>query len=233
MTGELELDRQTIVTELDRRIDVAGHKEIRGAIVVVVPEPCRETVDGTADAQIAGDVRKLPSSCVVQSAVSIEFINDQQVVLGVVFNPFTDEIFTAKKGQGAFLNGNPIRVAEESRIRRAIIATGLPYEKSNLEPMIKRLRAVLTNCADIRRLGSAALDICWVASGRLDGYYDSLSLWDFAAARLIALEAGAKCGNFSDVPEGIDPQFYDQDLLITNEILFPQLLTILQSSLKQ
>ncbi|MBM87901.1 MAG: inositol monophosphatase [Gammaproteobacteria bacterium] len=163
-----------------------------------------------------------------QSAVSIAFVNQGDVTVGVVFNPFTNELFTAHKGGGAFLNGIPIQVAVQSQLNRAIIATGFPYEKSNLEPMIKRVRAVLTHCADIRRLGSAALDICWVAAGRLDGYYESLSLWDFAAARLIAIEAGAKCGHFSEVPEGVDPQFYDQDLLITNEILYPQLLTVLQ-----
>lgn len=196
--------------------DTSAIKDIKGPFWIIDP------IDGTVNFAHGHN----------QSAVSIAFVNDQQVLLGVVFNPFTDEMFTAQKGEGAFLNGNPIRVAEESQIGRAIIATGFPYEKSNLEPMIKRLRAVLTNCADIRRLGSAALDICWVASGRLDGYYESLSLWDFAAARLIALEAGAKCGNFSEVPEGIDPQFYDQDLLVTNEVLFPQLLTVLQSALK-
>ena len=168
-----------------------------------------------------------------QCAVSIAFVDNGNVVIGVVFNPFTDELFTARKGAGAFLNSEPIQVAGESRLERAIIATGFPYEKSNLEPMIKRVGAVLTYCADIRRLGSAALDICWLAAGRLDGYYESLSVWDFAAARLIALEAGAKCGHFSEVPQGSDPQFYDQDLLIANDALYPQLLTLLQQAQSQ
>lgn len=165
-----------------------------------------------------------------QSAVSIAFVKGGEVLLGVVFNPFMNELFTAHKGGGAYLNGEKIQVANESRLNRAIIATGFPYEKSNLEPIIRRVREVLTHCADIRRLGSAALDICWVAAGRLDGYYESLSVWDFAAARLIALEAGAKCGHFSDLPEGVDPQFYDQDLLIANEKLYPQLRAVLQNS---
>ena len=232
-------------TELVTDADLAADQFISGKISERFPEHLIVSEESAPDTSAIQDIKGPfwiidPIDGTVnfahghnQSAVSIAFINDQQVLIGAVFNPFTDEMFTAQKGKGAFLNGNPIRVAEESRIRRTIIATGFPYEKSNLEPMIKRVRAVLTNCADIRRLGSAALDICWVASGRLDGYYESLSLWDFAAARLIALEAGAKCGNFSEVPEGIDPQFYDQDLLITNEVLFPQLLTILQSSLKQ
>ena len=90
--------------------------------------------------------------------------------MGVVFNPFTDEMFSALKGQGATLNGSPIAVAEEEDLSRAIIATGFPYDKSAIEPLIKRVRVILTNCADIRRLGSAALDICWLAAGRMDGY---------------------------------------------------------------
>ena len=77
-----------------------------------------------------------------QSAVSIAFVNQGDVTVGVVFNPFTNELFTAHKGGGAFLNGIPIQVAVQSQLNRAIIATGFPYEKSNLEPMIKRVRAV-------------------------------------------------------------------------------------------
>ena len=93
------------------------------------------------------------------SAVSIAYVQQQQIEIGVVYNPFTKEMFSACKGSGAFLNGQSIQVAKESDLERAIIATGFPYEKSNLEPMIKRLNSVLSNCADIRRIGSAALDI--------------------------------------------------------------------------
>jgi len=165
-----------------------------------------------------------------QSAVSIAYVQDQQVEVGVVFNPFMDEMFSAQHKRGAFLNAKPIQIAQESELRRAIVATGFPYEKDNLEPLIARVREVLTHCADIRRLGSAALDICWLAAGRLDAYYESLSVWDFAAARLIALEAGAECGHFSAIPAGRDPQFYEQDLLIANPDLYPQLLALLQAA---
>ena len=95
--------------------------------------------------------------------------------------------------------------------------------------MVSRLRRILEACADIRRLGSAALDICWLAAGRLDGYYESLSLWDFAAARLVAEEAGATCGHFGEVPAHIDPQVYDRDLLIATPELFAQLRGLLRA----
>jgi myo-inositol-1(or 4)-monophosphatase len=166
----------------------------------------------------------------IQSGISIALVLNKQITMGVVFNPFTDEMFSALKGQGATLNGSPIAVAEEEDLSRAIIATGFPYDKSAIEPLIKRVRVILTNCADIRRLGSAALDICWLAAGRMDGYYESLSLWDFAAAQLIAKEAGAEYGHFSEVPPDIDPQFYDQDILISNPNLFPKLKKLLQQA---
>ena len=165
-----------------------------------------------------------------QSAVSIAHVRNQKIVAGVVYNPFTSEMFWAQLGGGAFLNDRPIQVAQESDPRRAIIATGFPYDKATLEPMLNRVAQILRECADIRRLGSAALDICWVAAGRLDGFYESLSLWDFAAAQLIAREAGAQYGHFSAVPTGIDPQFHCDDILVANSALFPRLRDILQKA---
>lgn len=163
------------------------------------------------------------------SAISIAYVEEATIKAGVVFNPFSKELFSAELGSGACLNGSPIQVSEVTQMKRALIATGFPYDKSTLEPMIKRVHAVLENCADIRRLGSAALDICFVAMGRLDGYYESLSIWDFAAAQLIAKEAGASFGHFSPVPATIDPQFYDQNIVIANPSIYPQLRALLQS----
>lgn len=165
-----------------------------------------------------------------QSAVSIAFVDRGQLQHGVVFNPFTSELFAAQRGCGATLNGEALSVAAETRLDRAIVATGFPYVKTGLEPMLARLSLVIAHCADIRRLGSAALDICFVAAGRLDGYYESLSIWDYAAAQLIAKEAGAVYGHFGDVPEGVDPQFHSQDILVSNSALFDELRTLLRSA---
>lgn len=163
-----------------------------------------------------------------QSAVSIAFVDKGTIQHGVVYNPFSDELFAAQRGGGATLNGRRIEVASQSRLDRAIIATGFPYVKDGLDPMLRRLSAVLAECADIRRLGSAALDICFVAAGRLDGYYESLSVWDYAAAQLIAREAGAVYGHFGDLPEGVDPQFHSQDILVANSALFDELRSLLR-----
>jgi len=164
----------------------------------------------------------------IQSAVSVAFFDQQQARVGVVYNPFTDEMFAAESGRGATLNGKTIHVAQESDLRRALIATGFPYEKSDIAILVARVQTILTHCADIRRLGSAALDICWLAAGRIDGYYESLSVWDFAAAQLVATEAGARFGHFSALPESANPQLWGKDILVANPALYPQLYKLLQ-----
>ena len=163
-----------------------------------------------------------------QSAVSIAFVENGVIEIGVVFNPFTNELFAARRGQGATLNGLKIAPSAQIHLRQALIATGFPYQKTDLRPILSRLEAVLNGCADIRRLGSAALDICFVATGRLDGYYESLSLWDFAAAQLIAKEAGAVYGSFGDLAHDVNEQFNTENILVTNPFIFNDLKSLLR-----
>lgn len=147
-------------------------------------------------------------------AVSIAFAQGGRVVSGVVYNPFLEELFEAQEDQPAILNGETIKPSALEDLRRGVIATGFPYNKSTVPEIIERVQIMLLNCQDIRRLGSAAMDICWVACGRLDGYFESLSPWDFAAARLIAKNAGATCGHFTPVPDGQLAEMYCHNLLI-------------------
>jgi myo-inositol-1(or 4)-monophosphatase len=163
-------------------------------------------------------------------AVSIAFGFQGEVQIGVVYNPFLDELFCAQYGRGATLNGTNITPSDETNLRKAVFATGFPYDKSGVPPILKRIESIIMHTQDMRRLGSAALDICWVACGRLDIYFESLSLWDFAAARLIALEAGATCGHFSDVPDNVPPCIHNKDLLITTPALFDGCREILVSA---
>ncbi|KZX72620.1 inositol monophosphatase [Oleiphilus sp. HI0009] len=155
-------------------------------------------------------------------AVSIAFACDGDVQCGVVYNPFLDEMFCGLKGAGATLNEEAISISGQQNFRKAVFATGFPYDKSTLPPILERVTIMLEKCQDLRRLGSAALDICWVACGRHDFYFESLSPWDFAAARVIAIEAGARCGHFSEVPAHIPAAIYDQNLLISSPALFDQ-----------
>lgn len=156
-------------------------------------------------------------------AVSIAFAMDGEVKVGMVHNPFLDETYSSIIGQGSFLNGKKLAVSHQTSLRKAVIATGFPYDKSTVPEIMKRTEKVLMHIQDIRRLGSAAMDICWVANGRLDGYFESLSPWDFAAARLIAQEAGATCGHFTPVPADIPACIHCDNLLITTPEIYQAL----------
>ena len=150
-----------------------------------------------------------------QVAVSIAYAENGQVRSGVVHAPFPGETFRATESMGATLNGAPIRHSGADTPRQSLFATGFPYTKDDLAPLIRRLDAMIHQCRDLRRIGSAALDICWVACGRLDIYYENVSPWDFAAARLIAKEAGATVGHFGEVPEGYPADLWGKDILIS------------------
>jgi len=168
-----------------------------------------------------------------QSAVSIAYAENGHVQVGVVHSPFcagTGETFVGVRGHGARLNGNTIRHSHQTRVRNTLFATGFPYRKDTLGPIVRRLGVMLEQCQDLRRLGSAALDICWVACGRLDAYYESVSPWDFAAGRIIALEAGAIAGHFSDVPEGESPDLWGQDIIIAAPGVYEELRNILRKA---
>ncbi|WP_297792443.1 inositol monophosphatase family protein [uncultured Marinobacter sp.] len=165
-----------------------------------------------------------------QVAVSIAYAEKGRVQAGVVHAPFPGETFRATKGEGATLNGEPIKHSGATVPRDSLFATGFPYTKDSLEPLVKRLDAMIHNCRDLRRIGSAALDICWVACGRLDIYYENVSPWDFAAARLIALEAGATAGHFGDVPDGYPADLYGRDILISAPAIWEPVRQILRSA---
>jgi myo-inositol-1(or 4)-monophosphatase len=156
-----------------------------------------------------------------QVGVSIACAIDAKVVAGAVFAPFLGELFTASLGAGAFLNGEPISVSPTDRLESALIATGFPYDRANVPNICKRLQALLSRCRDIRRLGAASLDICWVACGRLDAYYEeTINPWDGAAACLIAREAGARIGHYAyDSPTQRRTERYPGDLFVDNLIV--------------
>jgi len=144
---------------------------------------------------------QLPFFC-----ISIAFALEGKTVMGVVFNPLDGELFSAVAGQGAFLNSNGIRVSKTTAIGDSLLATGFPYNVlSEFEAVTGRLSNLMQHAQGIRRLGSAALDLCYVGCGRLDGFWEqNLKPWDTAAGALIAAEAGAVITDFSDTPYTID-----------------------------
>lgn len=116
----------------------------------------------------------------------------RRTVAGVIYNPFTDELFTASIGKGATLNGSPISIKRDARLETTLLATGFGYSPERRREQAEILVHLLPRIRDIRRIGSAAYDLCLLASGRLDAYYEmGIQEWDFAAGVLIATEAGA------------------------------------------
>ncbi len=127
------------------------------------------------------------------SAVSVGFVHRQEGLIGIVYNPFMDELFMGIKGQGATLNDRPIKVSEKP-MEKAIISIGTaPYYEELHDKSIAALTALYPLCADFRRTGSAALDLCYIACARQDGYFEyRLCPWDYAGASVILSEAGGK-----------------------------------------
>lgn len=133
-------------------------------------------------------------------AVSIAFAVENDVVVGIVLNPVTGELFTASAGGGAECNRRPIRVSEVPLLTDSLLVTGFPYDvREDPDPFLARFARCLTAAQGIRRLGSAALDLCHVACGRFEGFWEeNLKPWDTAAGMLIAREAGARVTDFSN-----------------------------------
>ena len=127
-----------------------------------------------------------------QVAVCVALCDGEDVLAGVVLDVIRDELFAAVAGGGATLDGAPITVSTTPELAASVIATGFPYDHDRYaDALMPSLAAVLANVAGIRRFGSAALDLCWTACGRFDGYYEySLKPWDIAAALLVVNEAG-------------------------------------------
>ena len=124
-------------------------------------------------------------------SVSIAAVTEGETVIGVVYDPTLDETFTAIRSQGAALNDAPIECSM-TPLAHSIIGTGFSYSAAERTQQADLLRAVLPAVGDLRRVGSAAISLCWVGCGRLDAFYETgLEPWDFAAGSLIALEAGA------------------------------------------
>ncbi|MEE1657490.1 inositol monophosphatase family protein [Microvirga sp. CF3062] len=125
-------------------------------------------------------------------AVSAALRIDGVSVLGVVHAPFQGQTFWAAAGRGAYRNGERIKASSLTDVRRALIGTGFPHHRARIDEVVDRLKPLLREFGDIRRLAAPALDICWVADGRLTGFVDRIHEWDVAAAGLIAMEAGAR-----------------------------------------
>ncbi len=158
-------------------------------------------------------------------AVSIALLKDGVPQIGVVYCPMQDEMFAACRGNGAWLNGTPIRTTDTKFLVEALVATGFPYDiHKNLDAVLGQIRAILPKVRDIRRAGAAAVDLAYVACGRLDGFWEmDLQPWDTAAGWLLVTESGGVVSDFSG--QAYSP--FTPEILAANSPLHPLLTDLL------
>ena len=158
-------------------------------------------------------------------AASIALAFKGQVQQAVVYDPTRNDLFFASKGRGAFLNDKRLRVSKRIRMADSLIGTGFPFRRGDdFNRYLKMFEAVMRNCAGLRRPGAAALDLCYVAAGYTDGFFETgLSPWDMAAGSLLVTEAGGLVGNFT----GDADYLYQREVVAGNPKVYAQLVQLL------
>ena len=159
-------------------------------------------------------------------AVSIGLEINSEIRYGVIFNPIFNELFFAEKNKGSFLNERKIQISDNSEIKNCLIGTGFPYDRwQKGDYYIKQYLAFMKRCQGVRRAGAAAIDLCYVACGRLDGFFENkLRPWDMAAGSLIITEAGGKITQF----DGEDWHYSNDTILACNGKIHEKMIEILR-----
>ncbi|MCD8105158.1 MAG: inositol monophosphatase [Lachnospiraceae bacterium] len=176
-----------------------------------------DPVDGTTNL-----IHHFPESC-----ISLALAEGHEVVAGMIYNPWMEELFFAVQGGGASLNGRPIHVSDSATLADSLISVGTtPYSHEYADRVFSQIKDVFLCAQDIRRLGSAAMDLAYVACGRVDAYFEQfLKPWDFAAGMLIVREAGGEVTDYQGEP--ISPE-YPQSVLATNGRIHEELTEVLR-----
>ena len=158
-------------------------------------------------------------------SVSIGFEQQGNIHCGAVYDPVRDELFTARRGGGAFLNGSSIEVSKTPELGASLLLTGFPYDfREKLERAMFLFRGFLMASQAVRRAGSAALDLCYMASGRCDGFWElDLQPWDTAAGRVILEEAGGRVSGFRGEPFSV----YDKAILASNGSIHEEMMRVI------
>jgi len=194
----------------DYLVEEAGIKRKSSAFCWVL-----DPLDGTTNF-----VHGFPFYC-----ISLALMKKEELLLGIVHNPELKETYWALRGRGAFCNGKPLQVSSVKEISQSLLATGFPYDiLSTYPPIIKRFQRVLTQVQGVRRPGSAALDLCWVARGIFDGFWEqNLKPWDTAAGVLIVQEAGGQVSDFT----GRSYHIFKKQILATNSRIHRPMIRLL------
>lgn len=223
------------VSEVDKVAEDAIVKELKTAF----PDHC---ILGEENGEILGDshfqwiIDPLDGTInylhgFPQYSVSIALYQDNEATHAVVYDPFKEELFTAYKGQGAYLNEQRIRTTNTRGFEDTLIGTGFPFKApQHLDAYLAMFKAIHPQVAGIRRAGSAALDLAYLAAGRMDGFWEiELNIWDIAAGALLVKEAGGFIGDFS----GRDKYLETGNVVAGNEAVFKAILKTIHPHLTQ
>lgn len=232
--GRLPEIRKKGPDDLVTRADIESEKEIIDTIRSAYPDHAimaEESGDDNGDSSCRWIIDPLDGTTnyaheIPIFAISIAFAIENALTVGIVLNPVSGELFTSVREAGAALNGHPIRVSGQPRLSESLLVTGFPYDaKACTDPLMTRFERCLSATQGVRRMGSAAIDLCYVACGRFEGFWEEgLKPWDTAAGTLIAREAGAWVTDFSGNPYEIT----DREILATNGQIHKDLLLLME-----
>jgi myo-inositol-1(or 4)-monophosphatase len=223
--GEIDL-----VTEVDRTCELAIVEAIR------TRHPDHDIVTEETDLERTGSrhvwfvdpldgttnfAHSYPMFC-----ASVALARDGELVAGAVYDPVHDELFTGERGKGSYLNGRRLQVSKAAELIRSLVITGFPYDlHQRLDERLRFFNRVIGKARAVRRDGSAALDLCYVAAGRADGFWEEiLHPWDMHAGRLIVEEAGGRATRFDGSPLGLGPG----EIVATNGLIHEAMIETLR-----
>ena len=231
--GTFEISHKEGVNNLVTEADHAAERAIIGVIQAAFPghfilsEETGEIITNSEYKWIIDPIdgtvnfaNGIPICC-----VSVGLEKDGQVIMGAVYNPIMNEFYFAEKGKGAFVNDKKISVSKKTQVIESCLVTGFPYTYLDTpNGPLQVFEKLIRKGIPVRRLGSAAIDLCWVAAGKFDGFYEhKLQAWDSAAGFLMVQEAGGKVTDYA----GNDYSVYQPHLLATNGHIHDELLAII------
>jgi myo-inositol-1(or 4)-monophosphatase len=222
-----------IVTEADRASEALIKQKLEAAFPghgIYGEEGTREgleseyrwyvdPVDGTTNF-----AHGFPAFCVIlgleKRPAGLAADADGEIIAGVIYDPLRDEMFSAEKGKGAWLNGKPIKVSKTAKLQESLTATGFPSQKRHENPNVHFYQQITLRSHGVRRVGSAGLDLAYVACGRLDGFWEfNLNPWDTSAGSLLVTEAGGTMTHFDGGKFTLD----SREVLATNGLILPEM----------
>lgn len=226
--------RSKQVNDFVTQVDQASEQAIMETVRKAYPEHgflCEESGSTGGDAEVVWVIDPLDGTTnfihgFPQYCVSIAVRSRGALAHAVVYDPVRNELFTASRGRGAFLNDRRIRVSKATRLTEALVGTGFPFkELTRLELYTRQLQTLMKTCAGVRRAGAAALDLAYVACGRLDAFWElGLSPWDMAAGALLIAEAGGLVGDLT----GEQTYLESGDISAATPKIYPALLEALR-----